>query len=151
MLPKKLVELRDDSYGDYMVFVQTLKPIYRAFFDNYNFNVIEKTDYEKSEYIRDFVKNILSKSAYIGIWQISPEAKRKIDINQIALIKVFFEKLLAILKSEHVTYVMTHGKDAHRAKGYVNAGGFSNPTDIFKKYGGIAYENSPALYDRSVI
>ena len=79
MLPKKLVELRDDSYGDYMVFVQTLKPIYRAFFDNYNFNVIEKTDYEKSEYIRDFVKNILSKSAYIGIWQISPEAKRKID------------------------------------------------------------------------
>ena len=152
MLPKTLVALRDDSYEDYAFFGQTLQPFYKAYFRyNYNFNVIEKTDYEKSDYIRDFVHNVLSKSAYIGIWQISPEAKRKIDINQVALIKVFFEKLLNILKSEHVTYIMAHGKDAHRAKGYVNVGGFSNPTDIFKKYGGIAYENSPELYNGFVI
>ena len=151
MLPKTLVALRDDSYDDYAVFGQTLHPIYKALKDNYNFNVIEKTDYEKSEYIRDFVRNIVSKSAYIGLWQISPEAKKKIDINQIALIKVFFEKLLAILKSEHVTYVMAHGKDAHRAKGYVKVGGFTNPTDIFKEYGGKTYERSPELFDGFVI
>ena len=151
MLPKTLVALRDDSYDDYAVFGQTLHPIYKALKDNYNFNVIEKTDYEKSEYIRDFVRNIVSKSAYIGLWQISPEAKKKIDINQIALIKVFFEKLLSILKSEHVTYVMAHGKDAHRAKGYVKVGGFTNPTDIFKEYGGKTYERSPESFDGFVI
>ena len=151
MLPKTLVTLRDDSYDDYAVFGQTLHPIYKALKDNYNFNVIEKTDYEKAEYIRDFVRNIVSKSAYIGLWQISSEAKKKIDINQIALIKVFFEKLLSILKSEHVTYVMAHGKDAHRAKGYVKVGGFTNPTDIFKEYGGKSYENAPDMFDGFVI
>ena len=151
MLPKKLGTLRDDSYEDYMLLAQTLKPMYKAFLDNYNFNVIDKIDYEKSDSTRSFAINILSKSAYIGLWQISPEAKKKIDINQIALIKVFFEKLLSILKSEHVTYVMAHGKDAHRAKGYVKVGGFTNPTDIFKEYGGKTYERSPELFDGFVI
>ena len=151
MLPKKLNTLCDDSYEYYIQFSQTLIPIYKALKDNYNFNVIDKPDYEKYDTRRDFVNNILSKSAYIGLWQISPEAKKKIDINQIALIKVFFEKLLAILKSEHVTYVMAHGKDAHRAKGYVKVGGFSNPIDIFKEYGGKTYENSPDMFDGFVI
>lgn len=151
MLPKKLGTLRDDSYEEYVIFAQTLMPIYKSLKDNYNFNVIDKTDYEKFDSARDFTINILSKSAYIGLWQISPEAKKKIDINQIALIKVFFEKLLSILKSEHVTYVMAHGKDAHRAKGYVKVGGFTNPTDIFKEYGGKTYENSPDMFDGFVI
>ena len=127
MLPKSSSKLQDDSYDDYILLGQTLVPIYKSLKDNYNFNVIDKTDYEKSDSTRSFAINILSKSAYIGLWQISPEAKKKIDINQIALIKVFFEKLLAILKSEHVTYIMAHGKDAHRTKGYVKVGGFSNP------------------------
>ena len=151
MLPKSLSKLQDDSYNNYVLFAQTLGPIYKALKDNYNFNIINKVDYEKYDYRRDFVNNILSKSAYIGIWQISPEAKRKIDINQIALIKVFFEKLLAILKSEHVTYIMAHGKDVHRTKGYVKVGGFTNPIDVFKKYGGISYEKSPELFDNFVI
>lgn len=109
MLPKSLNKLQDDSYEDYILFGQTLIPIYKSLKDNYNFNVIDKTDYENYDTRRDFVNNILSKSAYIGLWQISPEAKKKIDINQIALIKVFFEKLLAILKSEHVTYIIYYG------------------------------------------
>ena len=151
MLHKNLGELKNDSKDDYGIFLQTLTPVYNALLDNYNFNIIDKTDYEKSSSRISFTDRILSKSAYVGIWQISPEAKKKIDINQIALIKVFFEKLLAILKSEHVTYVMAHGKDAHRAKGYVKVGGFTNPTDIFKEYGGIMYENSPELFDNFVI
>ena len=93
MLPKSLSKLQDDSYNNFMQFILTLVPIYKALKDNYNFNIINKNDYENYDYRRDFVNNILSKSAYIGIWQISPEAKRKIDINQIALVKVFFEKL----------------------------------------------------------
>ena len=151
MLPKSLSTLRDDSYEDYIQFAQTLVPIYKSLKDNYNFNIIDKTDYEKYDTGRDFTINILSKSAYVGIWQISPDAKKKIDINQVALIKVFFEKLLAILKSEHVTYIMAHGKDAHRTKGYVKVGGFSNPIDIFKKYGGRPYNAYPELFDGFVI
>ena len=151
MLPKTLDELKDDSLDDYRIFLHTLTPVYRALLDNYNFNIIDKTDYEKSINHIHFVNNILSKSAYVGLWQISSDAKKKIDINQIALIKVFFEKLLAILKSEHVIYIMAHGKDAHRTKGYVAVAGFTNPIDIFKKYGGIMYENHPELFDGFVI
>ena len=151
MLPKTLDELKDDSLDDYRIFLYTLTPVYNALLDNYNFNIIDKIDYEKYDTRRDFVNNLISKSAYVGIWQISPDAKKKIDINQIALIKVFFEKLLAILKSEHVTYIMAHGKDAHRTKGYVAVAGFTNPIDIFKKYGGIMYENHPELFDGFVI
>ena len=151
MLPKSLSTLRDDSIDDYRIFIQTLTPVYNALLDNYNFNIIDKTDYEKSSNRIRFTDNILSKSAYVGIWQISPDAKKKIDINQIALIKVFFEKLLAILKSEHVTYIMAHGKDAHRTKGYVAVAGFSNPIDIFKKYSRVFYKDNPELYNGFVI
>ena len=151
MLPKSLSTLGDDSIDDYRIFLQTLTPVYKALLDNYNFNIIDKTDYEKSINHIHFTNNILSKSAYVGIWQISPDAKRKIDINQIALIKVFFEKLLAILKSEHVTYIMAHGKDAHRTKGYVAVGGFTNPIDIFKKYSSLFYKKNPELFDGFVI
>ena len=151
MLPKSLSKLQDDSYDDYILLGQTLVPIYKSLKDNYNFNIIDKIDYEKYDTSRDFVNNLISKSAYIGLWQISNDAKKKIDINQIALIKVFFEKLLSILKSEHVTYIMAHGKDAHRTKGYVAVAGFTNPIDIFKKYGGIMYENHPELFDGFVI
>ena len=151
MLPKSLSKLQDDSYDDYIEFAQTLIPIYKSLNDNYNFNIIDKIDYEKYDTRRDFVNNLLSKSAYIGLWQISSDAKKKIDINQIALIKVFFEKLLAILKSEHVTYIMAHGKDAHRTKGYVAVAGFSNPIDIFKKYSRLFYKDNPELYNGFVI
>ena len=151
MLPKTLDELKDDSLDDYRIFLYTLTPVYNALLDNYNFNIIDKIDYEKYDTRRDFVNNLLSKSAYVGIWQISPDAKKKIDINQIALIKVFFEKLLAILKSEHVTYIMAHGKDAHRTKGYVAVAGFTNPIDIFKKYSSVFYKKNPELFDGFVI
>lgn len=151
MLPKSLSTLRDDSIDDYRIFIQTLTPVYNALLDNYNFNIIDKTDYEKSSNRIRFTDNILSKSAYVGLWQISSDAKKKIDINQIALIKVFFEKLLAILKSEHVTYIMAHGKDAHRTKGYVAVAGFSNPIDIFKKYSRLFYKDNPELYNGFVI
>ena len=151
MLPKSLSTLGADSIDDYRIFLQTLTPVYKALLDNYNFNIIDKTDYEKSINHIHFTNNILSKSAYVGIWQISPDAKKKIDINQVALIKVFFEKLLAILKSEHVTYIMAHGKDAHRTKGYVAVAGFSNPIDIFKKYSRLFYKDNPELFDGFVI
>ena len=151
MLPKNLDELKNDSIDDYRIFIQTLTPVYNALLDNYNFNIIDKTDYEKSSNRIRFTDNILSKSAYVGLWQISSDAKKKIDINQIALIKVFFEKLLAILKSEHVTYIMAHGKDAHRTKGYVAVAGFSNPIDIFKKYSRLFYKDNPELYNGFVI
>ena len=151
MLPKNLDELKNDSIDDYRIFLQTLTPVYKALLDNYNFNIIDKTDYEKSINHIHFTNNILSKSAYVGIWQISPGAKKKIDINQIALIKVFFEKLLAILKSGRVTYIMAHGKDAHRTKGYVAVAGFTNPIDIFKKYSSLFYKKNPELFDGFVI
>ena len=46
---------------------------------------------------------------------------------------------------------MAHGKDAHRTKGYVKVGGFSNPIYIFKQYGGRPYAANPELFDGFVI
>lgn len=151
MFPKELCKLENDNIHDYRLFINTLNPILKALCDGCNFDIIDKSDYKNDNTPREFTKTILSKTAYIGIWQISPEAKRKIDINQIALIKVFFEKLLAILKSEHVTYVMAHGKDKHRVIGYVKVGGFTSPEDIFKEYGGKQYKQLPELFDGFVI
>lgn len=151
ILPKELSRLENDSIHDYRIFISTLSPIFKILSDDRNFDIIDKSDYEGTHTPREFTKNILSKTAYIGIWQISPESKKKLDINQISLIKVFFEKLLSILKSEHVTYVMAHGKDKHRVMGYVKVGGFTSPIDIFKEYAGTRYEHNPELYDRFVI
>lgn len=151
ILPKELCKLADDSIRDYKIFVNILHPIFKALSDGSKFDIIDKSDYQNTHTPSEFTNTILSKTAYIGIWQISPEAKRKIDINQIALIKVFFEKLLNILKSEHITYIMAHGKDKHRVMGYVKVGGFTYPEDVFKEYGGKHYERSPELFKGFVI
>ena len=58
MLPKSLSKLQDDSYEDYVIFGQTLVPIYKSLKDNYNLNIIDKADYEKYDYRRDFVNNL---------------------------------------------------------------------------------------------
>lgn len=152
MLPKKLSELKTDNGEAFDIFKIILYLIFKALKYNYNFNVIDKTDYKNCNGLYEFIDNILSKSAYVGIWQISSEAKSKIDINQLSLVKVFFEKLLDILKSENVTYVMAHGKDKHRVNGYVKVGGFTNPIDLFKEYGEDAYDvYSDEVFDGFVI
>ena len=57
-----------------------------------------------SEYDYTF-DNIFKDSAYIILWQLSSKEKRELDINPIALIKVFYEKLEQKLKKEHITYL----------------------------------------------
>ena len=56
-----------------------------------------------------------------------------------------------VSKITDMSYIMAHGKDAHRTKGYVKVGGFSNPIYIFKQYGGRPYAANPELFDGFVI
>lgn len=80
----------------------------------------------------DFKKELLNKGVYIVNWQISQSIKKKLDINDFALVKIFYSKLEEMLKKENIKYIYAHGKDDHRKKGYVKVGKFK---DYKKEYG----------------
>ena len=83
-----------------------------------------------SEYGYTF-DNIVKDSAYIILWQLSSKEKKELDINPIALVKVFYEKLEQKLKKEHITVIGAHGKNDKMKKSYIKVGGFE---DYSSKY-----------------
>ena len=46
-------------------------------------------------------------------------------------IKVFYEKLIDMLKSNNIKYIFGHGKNEKTAKGYMKAGGFESYKDKY--------------------
>lgn len=83
-----------------------------------------------SEYDYTF-DNIVKDSAYIILWQLSSKEKKELDINPIALVKVFYEKLEQKLKKEHIKVIGAHGKNEKMKKSYIKVGGFE---DYSNKY-----------------
>ena len=92
---------------------------------------IERQKYKASAKV---VKRIMSKTGYVGIWQLSKDAKKKLDINQIALLRIFFQKLIELIKNSGAKYIMAQGKDDHVTNAYIKLGGFNSPDELFKKY-----------------
>lgn len=70
--------------------------------------------------------------AYVTAWQLSPTAKKKIDINEISLVKVFFEKLIKELKNNGAKYLFAHGKNERICRLYVKLAGCINPINTYK-------------------
>lgn len=85
----------------------------------------EETNYSYEEKIVDEI-------AYVTAWQLSPTAKKKIDINEISLVKVFFEKLVKELKNNGAKYFFAHGKDKRVCRLYVKLAGCINPINTYK-------------------
>jgi len=80
-------------------------------------------------YTKNDVSKLGSNLVYITYLQISEEAKKKLDISPIAVIKVLTEKISDFFKENKIKYVCAFGKDPHRAKTYIKALGFSNISD----------------------
>lgn len=97
--------------------------------------------------------DIVKDSAYIILQQLSSKVKKELDINPIALIKVFYENLESKLKKEHIKIIAAHGKNEKIKKSYIKVGGFEDYsskylTDYIKK----TWENvMPDIYKNFVI
>lgn len=83
--------------------------------------------------IKELATQLLEYTAYIGVWVINQNIKKKLDINDFSLIKIFFNKLIQLCKSHKAQYIWAHGKDEHITKMYVKVGKFINPyEELFK-------------------
>ena len=84
--------------------------------------------------VEELVKRIMSKTGFVVIWQLSNEAKKKIDVNQVSLLKIFFQKLIELIKGTGAKYIMAQGKDSHVTNAYIKLGGFKSTEEFYKKH-----------------
>lgn len=82
--------------------------------------------------LKSYYDKCTDEIAYVTAWQLSPTAKKKIDINEISLVKVFFEKLIKELKNNGAKYFFAHGKDKRICRLYVKLAGCINPINTYK-------------------
>jgi hypothetical protein len=141
VLPKKLKkfllseEEKDrDSSNRYTLWNLCLRPFLKAHYYQYDeVYANEKIfDSDKRDAINIFYGKCIKELAYITAWQLSPTAKKKIDINEISLVKVFFEKLVKELKNNGAKYFFAHGKDKRVCRLYVKLAGCINPINTYK-------------------
>ena len=91
------------------------------------------------------VKRIMQKTGFVSIWQLSKDAKKTIDVNQVSLLKVFFQKLIELIKNSGAKYIMAQGKDDHITNAYIKLGGFKSTEELFTKYANSSAHNSEFL------
>ena len=89
-------------------------------------------DPTSEEIASSYKEKIIGEIAYVTAWQLSPSAKKKIDINEISLVKVFFEKIINELKTNGAKYFFAHGKDKRVCRLYVKLAGCINPINTYK-------------------
>ena len=83
--------------------------------------------------INELGEQLLFQSAYITVWAINQNVKKKLDINNFSLIKIFFNNLVKLCLDNGAQYMWANGKDEHITKMYVKVGQFINPYDeLFK-------------------
>ena len=96
--------------------------------------------YILEEFINFFnttVESVLHKTIYISYLQINKNIKNRIDINNIAVIKVFFDNLLRDCRKKGIDYIMAFGKDKDTTDKYIKVGGFESLRycyEIIKEY-----------------
>ncbi len=76
----------------------------------------------------------MSKTGFVVIWQLSNKAKKKIDVNQVSLLKIFFQKLTELIKNTRAKYIIAQGKDEHVTKAYIKLGGFNSTEEFYNKH-----------------
>lgn len=104
---------------------------------NSNIFNLKESDTKDRKYlplqITELTNQLLKQTAYIGVWAFNQNIKKKLDINDFSLVKVFFNKLIQLCKDHKAQYIWAHGKDEHITQMYVKVGKFINPyEDLFK-------------------
>ena len=165
---QKLIEYSEKVNALYDEFVKTRDKDIKAQMDSMNnkYNEIAD-DIEKAEKwkkiirtevwkagqitTKELVKRIMSITGFVVIWQLSKDAKKKIDVNQVSLLKIFFQKLTELIKNTGAKYIMAQGKDEHVTNAYIKLGGFNRPEELFKKYAADYNENDREFLEGTVI
>ena len=74
-------------------------------------------------------------AAYITYLIMDERMKKKLDINEFSLIKIFFNKLIEDFQESDIKYIFCSGKDERISRLYQKLGGFTTiPFDDFYKY-----------------
>ena len=97
-------------------------------------NIEREVEQQRINAAKNLLNRIMSITGFVVIWQLSNEAKKKIDVNQVSLLKIFFQKLIELIKSTGAKYIMAQGKDAHVTNAYIKLGGFKSTEEFYKKH-----------------
>lgn len=141
VLPKNLKKFLNskeekdkDSINRHILVKLCLRPFIGEHYENSvsaNEKVFDDVNREET-FIRQYYEKCIDELAYVTAWQLSPTAKKKIDINEISLVKVFFEKLIKELKNNGAKYFFAHGKNERICRLYVKLAGCINPINTYK-------------------
>ena len=101
------------------------------FEDKTTYNQLKENPKERQ--INELGEQLLFQGAYITVWAINQNIKKKLDINDFSLIKIFFNNLVKLCLDNDAQYMWANGKDEHITKMYVKVGQFINPyNELFK-------------------
>ena len=89
-------------------------------------NQLKDNNFFYSKKYDNIIIELYKNVGYIGVWAINQNIKKKLDINDFALVKVFFNKLLKLCKDNKCKYIFAHGKDPRTQKMYIKLGGFKS-------------------------
>lgn len=144
LLPDKLYKIVKKQIGG-PVDRLTINCTLRTFLEWHYNNSVHKDerifeDPKKDEDKVTYSTRLLKETAYVCCWELFKEPKEQLDINEISLIRVFFEKLKSELKSNKVKYFFAHGKDDRITNLYIKLCNgvssfktFKNNSDSYKK------------------
>ncbi len=119
----------NNYYKNAMCYDKKIKKYIKTHTNNkYNISSYEYA-YDYIFYLSD---ELASVSAYIPIWGINQKIKRKLDINDFAIAKVFFNKLLELCNKDNVKYIMANGKDEKTGELYIKLGKFKSVPKLAK-------------------
>lgn len=127
-----IVNSYTNKYKDELIFDSNdldLNDIFKKKIDNQ----LKLNKFMYSSY-NNILLDLYKKVGYIGIWVINQNIKKKLDINDFALVKVFFNKLLKLCKDNGCKYIFAHGKDPRTQKMYIKLGGFKSFEKSLKEY-----------------
>ena len=97
-------------------------------------NIEREVEQQRINAAKNLLNRIMNITGFVVIWQLSKDAKKKIDVNQVSLLKIFFQKLIELIKSTGAKYIIAQGKDVHVTNAYIKLGGFKSTKEFYKKY-----------------
>lgn len=99
-------------------------------------------------------QKILEKSCYVVGWAFNQNKKKELDINDFALVKVFFNGLVDLCKEMKIDYIFAHGKDERTVKMYTKLGGFIQFNKTYEEFWNnklIKYKDKDELGTKSFV
>ena len=108
-------------------------------------NIEREVEQQRINAAKNLLNRIMSITGFVVIWQLSKDAKKKIDVNQVSLLKIFFQKLIELIKNSGAKYIMAQGKDDHVTNAYIKLGGFKSTEELFAKYANSSARDSEFL------